>query len=37
VRWVVLQPQWEVLAADRGGWRAGLKELGVNESEVGAC
>jgi hypothetical protein len=31
-RWVV--PQWEVLAADRGGWRAGLKGLRVNESEV---
>jgi hypothetical protein len=28
-RWVV--PQWEVLAADRGGWRAGLKGLRVNE------
>jgi hypothetical protein len=27
-RWVV--PQWEVLAADRGGWRAGLKGLRVN-------
>jgi hypothetical protein len=23
-RWVV--PQWEVLAAERGGWRAGLNE-----------
>ena len=32
VKWVV--PQWEVLAADRGGWRAGLKGLRVNESEV---
>ena len=35
VKWVV--PQWEVLAADRGGWRAGLKGLRVNESEVDAC
>jgi hypothetical protein len=35
VRWVV--PQWEVLAADRGGWRAGLKGLRENESEVGVC
>jgi hypothetical protein len=35
VRWVV--PQWEVLAADRGGWRAGLKGLRVNESEVDVC
>jgi hypothetical protein len=35
VKWVV--PAWEVLAADRGGWRAGLKELKVNESEVDAC
>jgi hypothetical protein len=34
-KWVV--PQWEVLAADRGGWRAGLKGLRVNESEVGVC
>jgi hypothetical protein len=34
-RWVV--PQWEVLAADRGGWRAGLKGLRVNESEVDVC
>jgi hypothetical protein len=25
------------MAADRGGWRAGLKERGVNGSEVGAC
>jgi hypothetical protein len=30
-RWVV--PQLEVLAADRGGWRAGLKGLRVNESK----
>ena len=31
VKWVV--PAWEVLAADRGGWRrAGLKRLKVNES-----
>ena len=29
-RWVV--PQWEVLAADRGGWRAGLKGLRVNDT-----
>jgi hypothetical protein len=35
VKWVV--PEWEVLAADIGGWRAGLKGLGVNESEVGIC
>jgi hypothetical protein len=28
VKWVV--PPWEV-------WRAGLKGLGVNESEVGVC
>jgi hypothetical protein len=35
VKWVV--PAWEVLAADRGGWRAGLKGLRVNEREVGAC
>jgi hypothetical protein len=34
-RWVV--PQWEVLAADRGGWRAGLKGLRVDESEVDVC
>jgi hypothetical protein len=34
-RWVV--PQWEVLAADRGGWRAGLKGQRVDESEVGVC
>jgi hypothetical protein len=34
-RWVV--PQWEVLAADSGGWRAGLKGLRVNESEVDVC
>jgi hypothetical protein len=33
VRWVV--PQWEVLAADRGGWRAGPKGLRVGGSEVG--
>jgi hypothetical protein len=33
VKWVV--PAWEVLAADRGGCRAGLKGLRVNESEVG--
>jgi hypothetical protein len=33
VKWVV--PAWEVLAADRRGWRAGLKGLKVNESEVG--
>jgi hypothetical protein len=26
-RWVV--PQWEVLAADRGEWRAGLELKGV--------
>jgi hypothetical protein len=25
-------PQWEVLAADRGGWRAGLKGLRVNDT-----
>jgi hypothetical protein len=32
VRWVV--PQWKVLAAGRGGWRAGLKGLmRVNESD----
>jgi hypothetical protein len=32
VKWVV--PAWEVLAADRdrGGWRAGLERLKVNES-----
>ena len=30
-------PEWEVLAADRGGWRAGLKGLRVNESEVDVC
>jgi hypothetical protein len=30
VKWVV--PAWEVLAADSGGWRAGLKRLKVNES-----
>jgi hypothetical protein len=30
-------PQWEVLGADRGEWRAGLKGLRVNESEVGVC
>jgi hypothetical protein len=35
VKWVV--PAWEVLAADRGGWRAGLKRLKVNEREVGVC
>jgi hypothetical protein len=35
VTWVV--PAWEVLAADRGGWRAGLKGLEVNESEVDVC
>jgi hypothetical protein len=35
VKWVALA--WEVLAADRGGWRAGLKGLRVNESEVGVC
>jgi hypothetical protein len=37
VKWVV--PAWEVLAlaADRGGWRAGLKGLRVNESEVDVC
>jgi hypothetical protein len=35
VKWVV--PAWEVLAADRGGWRAGLKGLEVNESEVDVC
>jgi hypothetical protein len=34
-RWVV--PQWEVLAADRGGWRARLRGLRVNESEVDVC
>jgi hypothetical protein len=34
-KWVV--PAWEVLATDRGGWRAGLKRPKVNESEVGAC
>jgi hypothetical protein len=34
-RWVV--PQWEVLAADRGGWRAGLKGLRVNGSDVDVC
>jgi hypothetical protein len=38
VKWVV--PAWEVLAANRRGWRAGLKRLTVkvNESvEVGVC
>jgi hypothetical protein len=35
VKWVV--PAWEVLAADRGGWRAGLKRPKVNGSEVGVC
>jgi hypothetical protein len=35
VKWVV--PAWEVLAADRGGWRAGLKRLKPNGSWVGAC
>jgi hypothetical protein len=35
VKWVV--PAWEVLAADRGGWRARLEGLRVNESEVGVC
>jgi hypothetical protein len=32
-------PAWEVLAADSGEWRAGLKlkRLKVNGSEVGAC
>jgi hypothetical protein len=35
VKWVV--PAWEVLAADSGGWRAGLKALKVNESEVDVC
>jgi hypothetical protein len=30
-------PQWEVLAADRGEWRAGLKGVRANESEVGVC
>jgi hypothetical protein len=30
-------PQWEVLAADRGGWRAGLMGLRVNKGEVGGC
>jgi hypothetical protein len=34
-RWVV--PQWEVLAACRGGWRAGLEGLRVNGSDVGVC
>jgi hypothetical protein len=34
-KWVVLP--WEVLAADRGGWRAGLKGLKMNGSEVGIC
>jgi hypothetical protein len=29
VKWVV--PAWEVLAADRGGWRAGSKGLKVND------
>jgi hypothetical protein len=29
--WVV--PQWEVLAENESGWRAGLKSLRVNESE----
>jgi hypothetical protein len=33
LKWVV--PAWEVLAADRGGWRAGLEGLKVNGSEVG--
>jgi hypothetical protein len=33
-RWVV--PQCEVLAADTGRWKAGLKGLRVNGSEVGA-
>jgi hypothetical protein len=41
VKWVVPAcAAWEVLAADRGGWRSGLKRepqrLKVNESEVGA-
>jgi hypothetical protein len=35
VKWVV--PAWEVLAADRGGWKTGLKRLKVNETEVGVC
>jgi hypothetical protein len=35
VKWVV--PAWEVLAADIGGWRAGLKRLEVNESGEGVC
>jgi hypothetical protein len=35
VKWVV--PAWEVLSADRGGWRAGLKGLKVNESEADVC
>jgi hypothetical protein len=35
VKWV--GPPWEVLAADRWGWRAGLKGLRANESEVGVC
>jgi hypothetical protein len=33
VKWVV--PAWEVLAADSGGWRAGLKGMRANESEIG--
>jgi hypothetical protein len=35
VRWVA--PQLEVLAADRGGWRAELKELEVGGSEACIC
>jgi hypothetical protein len=34
VKWVV--PAWEVLAADRGGWRAGLKtEETESEQKLG--
>jgi hypothetical protein len=38
VKWVV--PAWEVPGywqRAEGGWRAGLKRLRVNESEVGVC
>ena len=34
VKWVV--PAWEVLAADRGGWRAGLKRLAESERKLGS-
>jgi hypothetical protein len=32
-KWKV--PQWEVLAANRVGWEAGLKKVKVNERETG--